>query len=411
MVVICLVGIYFLFSYFKEDNEIIETLIQESNGTMDKPAFEALKILDSKENITAKDSFHKAQILDLNLHETRVKNPRTLDQIATLYHQAVRNWEDEEDDDLDWFEIQQIENFTQRNRLANNPTYTNFTRDIEKLVPEKLSRELQEAKKSSDVKVEVIDNYVQSNVKFTNDPQNVHDSAVNKQVKDAYLQLLECSDIGQTNLVSDSVSEIKQYLNKLPAWKKQLATKSLETILGPSNGKSPMNENLGTSEDQILGLVWARSNSQDNLENKNNIKDAVIESLLEMSEKGSIVVCSSGRISRMIGSLALLDSNPNIAGPLVTVEQCRNDMLQESNQILKDTIEYYKKYPDDNGLEEVAKSYEDPTIDVSKNKELEFKKIVTLKINNTLTDKYKTKLQHRDFEKIKLHCIEAIEST
>lgn len=400
---VVLVAIYFLYSYFSTgENEYVTDLIQLSNGTMDEPALSALKELESP--MTNKDSFNKAQLINLNLYEGRINNPVVLREVADLYQINTEN----DDNELDWFEIQQIENFTMRNNLRNNPVYDDFVRTTENMLPKKIKETIEFAKENSESKTETLDNYITANVKFTSDPQNVHDSAVNKQIRNSYRLLVD-----NTNIIPDikvTSAEIMDYIDSMPDLiKKKRARKALETILGPGIGNSPFNENLNVTESDLLNLVWQRSNVLENEENKDNIQEAVITGLTEMADTGT-VVCSGGRISRMIGSLTLLDAKKEISEPLFTVETIRNEMLQTSREILNDTVSEFKTNKDID-LKNVADSYDSvEPIETNPEKEKIFKDIVVSKINDTLEQKYKDKLPLKDFDNIKSHCVEAVES-
>ena len=138
------------------------------------------------------------------------------------------------------------------------------------------------------------------------------------------------------------------------------------------------------------------------------MQESIVKGLMDMSTNGKDIVCSNGRIARLIESLATLD--PVITG-VMTVEQIRNDALQESNNILTETINEYQQdtFMDEN-MKTVARSYDDPTISTDPENEVEFKNIVIGRITNYLSENYKEKLNERDYRNTLNHCTEAIQT-
>ena len=69
------------------------------------------------------------------------------------------------------------------------------------------------------------------------------------------------------------------------------------------------------SERDVFVDVWARINAKENADRREDMISAFRQNLATGVEKG-LVVCSTGKIMRMLGSLDAIDSDPALADPL-----------------------------------------------------------------------------------------------
>jgi hypothetical protein len=393
---------YFLYSWFnscKIDN--IQKLVQKSNGTFDLPAQNALQEYQHLQNPSPQDSFVRSRIIELNQHEGRVENVADFDDIVDAYTTLLN-------DDLDWWEMEQIEHFAERHHdiiNANPIYYNNFITELEQERPRKLEQQVQDSINETCTKKEAVNVFVDNSITNTSDSQNVHDSAVNKQLRDHYSQLLDSTPITLSNSAIED--EIIQQINKSNPKNIKAALNSLD-IIKKNTSFTPIKD----PEMELLKVVWERSKLNENILNSNLLKDAVIDSLVDMSTStdrlGSDIVCSSGRCTRLLGSLVLLDHDPTLSNGFFTVEQIRNDVLQNSKQILQDTIEEYSDDIDEK-MKTVAESYKSEIfMETDPVTEDIFKNIVIQKIENSLENNYKEKLPEKDYNNIKEQCIAAI---
>ena len=401
VLIICCIAWFFQQKNLK--NNVIEHAFL-SNGTFDKHAEKALESIDSMNKPSQKDHFLAARIIDLNAHEGRINNVHVLNDVVNHY---MTNLEPVQNDDLDWFEIDQIENFANRHMdiMNANPNYNNFIDRVLQKRPEKVKFTIEEAKDNAETKKEAFEDYVDKTIVHTKDSQNVHDSAVNTQMRLSIDKLRKStpSIYNDKNLEID----IRNFVNNvdLDGKKKKKVSHSLETVL-----KNNFNGTLSIGESELLKLVWTRSEMIENEKNKELIKTAVLESLADMCDDDENLVCPGGRCARLIESLVHVDTNPNIVSGAMTVEQIRNDAFTQCNELLTETIKEQQGNILDKGLSNAAKSYEDSSIEVSNEDETRFKAIVKDKIQKFLQKTYETKLSTRDYNNLKTHCITTIES-
>ena len=264
---------------------------------------------------------------------------------------------------------------------------------------------MDEAIEETTTKKEALDKYVESNITHTTDTQNVHDSAINTQLRDIYKKIKDESPL----IVHDNNrirNEIDGHITKYLGRHSEKGDRAKYAL----NEMTHYNVSIQDTEDKLVNAIWLRSNTFNNLKNKELIRDAIIDSFVDMSKQSGSVVCNSGRCTRLVGSLTLLDSDDEISHGFLTVEQIRNDAMTKSNDILKETIQEYKN-SDDKLLAEVAESYDSTKIiNTNVEKEQEFKDLVLQKIKTELDVEYKKKLSDKDYIKIEEHCISAIES-
>ena len=111
------------------------------------------------------------------------------------------------------------------------------------------------------------------------------------------------------------------------------------------------------------------------MENNKELKKAFLGALEECYENG-IMVCTTGRVNRLLGSLTLLDQDDEISKPAVTIDILRKEILEKSFIILQDELD--KK---GNEFKEIYNSGSDDTS--------EFSMMVQQKIEIYVMNEYK----------------------
>lgn len=381
--------------------------VQESIGIMDPQAQEAKETFQEIYLPDTQDILNYNRIVELNENEGRIENPQEFNRIVEQYTNVL-------DDELDWFEIHQIENFVDRHQdMLNHREHNQFLDNIIEAPKKQVQKTLEEIKNTTDTKSEAVKEYTEASKTHTSDSQNVHDSAVNVQLRDGYKQLKDQIIVSLNK--SQIQQEIREKIDTLPPQEKNRAYKAFNTIV---NNKASLSSLDNDTEDRLLELVWLRSKQPENETNKDLIQDSIMNSLVDITSASSTdaVVCAGGRCTRVYDSLVLLDQDPSFSKGLATTEQIKNDMLEKSNEILQDKIKEYSNYkPSDldekeRPLVDAAKSYTDPSVQVSELVEKDFKELVIKDISDHLETEYKDKLSKRDYSNIKNQCIEGITS-
>jgi hypothetical protein len=397
----------------------IEYNNQESIGIFDEPAQEILEQYTFIDNPSVDDIFTKNKIIELNRYEGSVNDHESFNEIIKDYEKVINN--DDYIDDISWNQLDQLENFMQRNKdiMLDNHQYNDFIENALNIRPKKLAETIENVKSENDTKVESVNKYIEDNVTFTSDSQNVHDSSVNCQLRNTVNSLKKQNPSIQSGRKSTK-KELVDYINNLEnldSTKRKLALYSLDTI-----EKGAFNDSIDTKEDHLLDLVWDRAKIPQNQDNSELIKEAIVDSLIDMSseyhglngsnQSGINVVCSSGRTARLLSSLATLDP---VTDGFLTVEQIRNDALKKSQDILQDTIKMYssendsQEMPVSPELATVARSYNSvELLETDPKAEQQFKDIVISKINNEIDTSFKSKLSEKDYQNISEQCTSAI---
>ncbi|ARA72200.1 hypothetical protein BNJ_00380 [Kaumoebavirus] len=166
--------------------------------------------------------------------------------------------------------------------------------------------------------------YFENKQHWTNDPQNVHDSGVNRDLLNKFEKMREIN--GDPD-IRKFQQEAQSYIAKLPAEKRQSAMNVYRTICGNAHHLSSIN----APEIELWAHVWKRGN--DNKE----IRESVITSMADCEENGH-VVCTTGRAARAISSLTLLDNNPTLSIPAKTYEMIRNEVFEKSAQLFRESL-------------------------------------------------------------------------
>lgn len=183
---------------------------------------------------------------------------------------------------------------------------------------------------------------------YTDDRQNVHDSAVNADLREIINRI-------ESAVVPDAaIAEAREYLNtRYPGdeTKKANAKLGLDKALQRANVSA-----LHTTEDRILALVWDRAAHPLNEERANDMRESLINSLADGVENGH-QVCTNGRVSRMVASMTTLDYDDVVANGVLTLEAYRNAIFQESKNIVDAAIDRAKASSDAD-LRAVGNAYE-----------------------------------------------------
>lgn len=164
-----------------------------------------------------------------------------------------------------------------------------------------------------------------------NNPQNVHDNGVTNSVKESIKKLKLTTD--RFFNVTDALNQITEFINRnvsLSNQQKDDAFKTLNTIANSNGVLSGTND----TEADALSLVWNRIHNDINTENRENLKNNLVNELIEAVEHGN-VVCSRGRFNRIIDSLNAVDPDVNIR-PQWAYKQ---EMISKANVIRQDMID------------------------------------------------------------------------
>lgn len=401
------VGIFYLSERHHRKKAV--AALNDSNGTFDEHAQKALSALDKIQCPNRHDDFLVARVIDLNGHDGRINNFGILNNVVKRYMGNLKPYVDRDvdaiDDHLDWFELDQIENFADRHMdiMVANPHYNDFIDAVLQVRPKKVVKTLDEVKENCRTKKEAFDTYVANNVQYTDDSQNVHDSAVNEHLRSTWNKLKT------TKFEGDVWQQVRRYIidnYSTAGEKRRKALRSLEEIQ-----KGKFNGTIGASETDILNVVWNRSNLPINQKNRDTIRNAIVDALADMTDDGQNVVCSNGRCARLMESLVFTDAEDKIATGAMTVEQIRNDAIQKSNDILRETIlSVSAGHGGNSQLQSVARSYDDPSIQTDPQAENQFKVLVKGNVDAYLQNHYRDKLSEKDYANIRNHCLTAIDS-
>lgn len=386
--------------------------MDESGGVFDESAEAALDNLERINDPTPDDHFRMARLIDLNAHEGRIHNTHVLNNIVTHYSNMLPSEDDARD--LDWFEIDQIENFAERNRktMAARPYYGKFIDEVLQAREKKIQRKVDEAISTADSKLDAFVEYVEGNIEHKSDAQNVHDNAVNTSLNRTFHKLKQVTPLDRDE--QRCFEEIRKHIADREATlgpdKVRKATHALAVC-----GSGAFSTALGATESQVFMLVWNRAFVPRNVAagRSDLIKDAIVEAFADMAySQGDTLnlVCPSGRCARMMEALVYTDSDDVLVKGVLTINHIRNDALERSNHILQETIASVSSGSADPRLVRVAKSYVDGITECAPEHEASFKQIVIDKIRDYVEQQYSDRLQPKQLEDVIKHCVMAVES-
>jgi len=166
-----------------------------------------------------------------------------------------------------------------------------------------------------------------------NDPQNTHNSQVLSTAINSINNLKKSTKMKKD--LSTSLKEIRQFLkDKSKNDKRNDALKSLNRI---EKNTSPFSFS-DMKEVSVLNLVWNRIHSDIHKDNLDIVKESLYNQLADMQEHG-FSVCATGRFTRLIDTLNIIDKEVSIK-PSYVINQ---EMMVKSSKIRKDMLNTYSE--------------------------------------------------------------------
>lgn len=232
-----------------------------------------------------------------------------------------------------------------------------------------------------------------------NDPQNVHETQVNKDMSRIYRNIMHKNqfedtlfDYEQTGVNPATLKEIRQYAKSYQFPDKKKRKRALQTIDKMAEGN--WISTLNARENEVLVNVWKRIASPENEKHRDGLHSALMDSLADCVEEGyngqDYQVCASGRTGRVLGSLTLLDADEKISEPIKTTEVLRNEVFAKSYQIIQNAL----KETDTETARAYNGALESPAPDVEQ-RVTEFENDLRNRIANTLRSDYNDKVDDK----------------
>jgi len=201
-----------------------------------------------------------------------------------------------------------------------------------------------EATSNAETRAQAIDNYINITTRQTNDTQNVHDHTVLAGFKLILERLINDRNNLENCIELKTLDEIKDEINqkgrRLSSNRPNITLKVLSVI-----DKMKMGEQITafeingtpTTDAMCLQLVWDRANHPLNANNKELMKQSIFDNLLDSWEIDAFgvenIVCVTGRATRMLGSLVMLDFDEK-NWEVKKFEEFKNDIFNKVKNII-----------------------------------------------------------------------------
>lgn len=163
-----------------------------------------------------------------------------------------------------------------------------------------------------------------------NDTENVHDSNVQQTLVDKYnrMKLLNKADH------MDSLLDVL-YARDIPETDKDKIVHVVRNILiNPS-----FITNLNAYEYDVVAVVWNRIHDNSNLDNLDELRSSFFQALRDCyDDSRDRLYCITGRVSRILDSLTLLDTDPVISEATKTQNILRKEIMNKTYVLLQEEI-------------------------------------------------------------------------
>ncbi len=216
-----------------------------------------------------------------------------------------------------------------------------------------MATRLAHVQQDSSGRAETTARFLDVSQKYTSAAQNVHDSAVNSDLRET-LAIIE-QDTPNMG-VRAAILEAQAALGKIEDPLKR--AKGVATLREIAKGYT-CGTFEGRDEASIFAAVWSRCDHLANAGNKHLMREAIIDALVDAVEKTPVAkgkppnvryicdpVCINGRIGRVVNSLTLLDFDPRV-GSAMTFEAYRNQVLEEVKGLFNNTLEDFEHGTDE----------------------------------------------------------------
>lgn len=420
-IVVCIICLYLLTRYLRSDKHRrakSEELYQQSRGDFDTQARQSLEELRKIDNPGPRDYFRRGNIVEYNVLQGTIRkrgeNRNQIERVAVGniahdYTQAIAGMRDVIDADITIdpvFMMDRIGGFGNVVIRAGDPDLLNelnmFFVALEEIGP--LRQDLIEDRQmrtraAAGTKEEAAGMFLDDATNYTSDPQNVHDTKVNNDLRATLYSIRGGAEMNPAACIAEARAFIDAKCAE-QADKRRAALRTLETVaLGGHIDTFDM------TEDQIFGLVWTRAKHPRNAPNADLIKEAIVNSLADCIENDAIV-CINGRCSRIINSLALVDFNEDV-GHVMTYEAYKNQIYGETRDIIARAVDQAKSSPAAL-LRAVGESWSGADIVADPVVEQHFVEGIKDEINRNLGN-YASKLTPDEITNIRLECYAAVD--
>ena len=271
------------------------------------------------------EKFRMGEVLLNNIHDIPETRNEYVDTLNTILDRPL--------DDHNLFILDRIET-----DYLTNPglvTYDNATGDnvlnyIPGIRTHVTSNRIKNPRNTKEQKVEALENKQE----WTRDMQSVHDSSISQSMRDSFhnIKKYNTAEYGPLShsAVDLAMKNIQETFNILS---EQSRKEYLKVLQISSNGLKV--HDVGT-ELEVIVEIWRRINSIDNKQNKHAMQQSLYESMNDCVENGA-VVCTQGRVTRMLQSMAHMDNDHTI-GAMKSTESIRNEAYKDAASILNRNI-------------------------------------------------------------------------
>lgn len=400
-VVVIIVLLYVV--YYISTRKSAREYYNKSNGTFDSAAKTALK-MTSNDNSPAGRVTH-ARILTNNiLHDDNYRNQvnhnEILNAAATDYY-VVLNQILGGEYNAPMELMLNIGDFNDTYHPAGD--FGDIFMRADNATVEKSVAARKEVAQQKTTTADAMDKFFETSIQYTEDPQNVHDSGVIGDLNKTLLRLRSYG--GEDSKVA--IEEARKFINTKYS-KDPLNENKVKSALIALDKVAEGNyiESYNDSEDKIFSYVWGRSKHNDNKDQADIVKEAIIDSLASAVENGSLV-CIGGRTARVLNSLATIDTDDTISNAAMTQEAYRNQIFTETRNIISSRIEAAKN-SDNEEYANVGKLYSGENVKINPGVEREFIDDIKKEIDINL-EQYNTKLKPNELTKIRSECYAGID--
>ena len=332
VIVVIVIGLLLWYvNYGNPSNNLVNSYLKVSGYTNDKNAQDVIKAGKKIKNPSNLENFRIGNVNLNNIHDTIEAGENYMKTLTGILDNPLEHENlfilDKIQEDYDRFG----QNLTSYNINNIVPQTRNYVTD-------NIINAVGSTSHNQPKQTQKINTYRQKE-NWTIDTQNVHDTKINKSLREHFNKIKNYNQKEFGNLNHENVNETLQNIrNYIENSNNENASNAYKVLDNSKNGLSVMN--VGT-EQEVLVEIWRRINSVSNKSNVNSLKTSYLESLNSCVENDNLV-CTQGRVTRMVQCLSHMDSD-NKLGLMQTIEALRNSVYENASKILKSNLKNLNK--------------------------------------------------------------------
>lgn len=221
--------------------------------------------------------------------------------------------------------------------IVDQPLATAAARSHEEVLRDRQRVAKEAAQEQGGAQGAAVNTYFDLATQETDDPQNAHDPGVVACLKAMVVRLRDDQKSSRLPTADEVIADLKtngpRYSEERPALVADAVAVATKTKAGERYIA------VDATDEECLCRIWARADDPRNAAVRSQLRQSLFDNLVDCWEdgiSGRKIVCVTGRISRILSVLVLLDFDKR-NWTMKKVEQFKNDIFTRAHELINET--------------------------------------------------------------------------